>query len=54
MIVITGFLIGAIWGAMLARRRNGKTFDIAQYAIGFGIVFAVLGMFITVAIERLM
>jgi len=54
MIVIAGFVIGALWGGWLARRRKGKPADIAQYAAVYGIAFAIIGMFITILAERLL
>jgi hypothetical protein len=53
MIVIAGVIIGVLWGALLARRRKGRGFDIAQYAVGFGIAFGLLGMVLTVILERM-
>lgn len=53
MIVIGGFLIGAIMGAGIAYKRNGKILDILQYAAGFGIAFCILGLFATIIIERM-
>lgn len=53
MFVIGGLVIGALWGGILAKRKGGRTADIAQYAAVFGILLAVLGLFITIAIERL-
>ena len=53
MIVLAGLLAGAAWGAWLARRRGGTRADIAQYAAGFGIAFAILGLFLTIFIERM-
>lgn len=52
MLVIAGLILGAIGGGLLAKRRGGKKFDIAQYAIAFAILFGVLGMFATVFVER--
>lgn len=54
MIVIAGFVIGALWGGWLARRRKGKPADIAQYAAVYGIAFAIIGLFITIFVERLL
>ena len=54
MIVILSFLIGAAWGAFLARRRKGGRLDIAQYAVAFGVAFAILGLFATVIFERML
>lgn len=54
MLVIAGLLLGALWGGLLARRRKGTGFDIAQYAVAFAILFAVLGLFATLVIDRMM
>lgn len=54
MIVFAGFLIGVIWGGLTARRRGGNRFDIFQYAIVFGIALALVGMFATIALERIL
>ncbi|WP_343082069.1 hypothetical protein [Ostreiculturibacter nitratireducens] len=53
MIVIAGFILGALWGGFLARRRKGRTLDILQYATAFAILGAILGLFATVFIDRL-
>ena len=52
MIVIAGLIIGAIWGGLLAKRGKGKAFDIAQYAVVYAIAFGLLGMVLTVILER--
>ena len=52
MIILAGLLIGAVWGARLARKRKGSRFDIAQYAAGFAIAFGIAGLFITLIIDR--
>lgn len=44
MILPAGFILGAIWGALLARRRGGKLPDILQYAMVAGILGAVGGL----------
>lgn len=54
MIVIAGALGGALWGAYLARARKGRPADVAQYATAFGILGALLGLFATIAIERML
>ncbi len=53
MIVIAGALLGASWGAFLAKKREGTRADIAQYAAGYGIAFALLGLFLTIFIARM-
>ncbi|GGE11017.1 PEP-CTERM protein-sorting domain-containing protein [Gemmobacter megaterium] len=52
MIILAGLLIGAVWGASLARKRKGSRLDIAQYAVGFAIAFGILGLFATLIIDR--
>ncbi len=54
MIVLAGLAFGALFGAMLAKKRGGKGLDMAQYAAGFGIAFGLLGMFLTIFIERML
>lgn len=54
MIVIGGFIFGALLGAFTARRRGGKPADMAQYAAGFGIAFCLLGLFLTIFLERML
>ncbi len=53
MIVIVAFVLGVLWGGYLARRRKGNRMDIAQYAVAFGLAFAILGLFLTVLFERI-
>ena len=53
MIVIGGFILGAVIGGLTARRRGGKRLDILQYAAGYGIAFTLLGLFATLFIDRL-
>ncbi len=53
MIVVGGLVLGALLGGLIAKRRGGKPADIAQYAAAYGIAFAILGLFLSIAIERL-
>ena len=53
MLVIIGALGGGVWGAYLAKKRGGLKKDMAQYAAGFSILWAVLGLIATVVIDRL-
>lgn len=53
MIIIAGLLIGALWGVVYVRRRQGSGFDIAQYAAIWGIIGALLGVVATLGVERL-
>lgn len=50
MIVYPAALLGAIWGAVVARRRKGNRLDMAQYAVGFGIAFGLAALVLTYAI----
>lgn len=54
MIVIGGAVIGAVLGAMVAKRHGGRGLDMAQYAVGFAIALALLGLFATIFLERLL
>lgn len=54
MIVIAGALLGAALGGFNARRRNGSTADIAQYAAAYSILFALIGLLATIAIEKVL
>lgn len=53
MIAIAGILLGATWGWMRATRAGGNRFDRWQYALVFAIIGAILGLFATVAVERM-
>jgi len=52
MIVIAGAVIGAIIGYRQAASRGGNAMDRAQYAAVHGIALALLGLFITLIIDR--
>lgn len=54
MIVILGLLLGAALGALNAKRQGGRTADMLQYGAGYGVAFAILGLIITIAIDRMM
>lgn len=53
MLVIASAVIGAVVGARTARARGGKTADMVQYAAGYGIAFALVGLVATLAVDRL-
>lgn len=52
MIVISGAILGALSGGLLAARRKGDALDIMQYAAGYGVLFALLGLIATIVLER--
>lgn len=53
MIVIGSFILGVVLGVSIARKRGGKLPDMAQYASGYGIAFALLGLFATIFLDRM-
>ncbi|MCL3882609.1 apolipoprotein acyltransferase [Marivita sp. GX14005] len=53
MIVIAGAIFGAIFGALTARRRKGNRADMLQYGAVYAILFSLLGLILTIAIEKL-
>ena len=53
MIVVGGGLAGARVGAFTARMRRGNAADMAQYAAGYGILCAVLGLIATILLSRM-
>ena len=52
MIYIPAALIGALLGGFTARRRGGTGLDIAQYAAVYGIAFALLGLVVSIILDR--
>lgn len=47
-----GLVIGAILGALAARRRGGRPADMAQWGAVLAIVLGLLGLFIAIALDR--
>ncbi len=52
MITIAAAIAGIVIGTLTALRRGGKRLDAAQYGAGYGIAFALLGMVITIVLDR--
>lgn len=53
MIVIAGLILGAAIGARTAIKRGGKRLDALQYGAGYGICFGLIGLFLTLFIDRM-
>ncbi|MEM1130776.1 MAG: apolipoprotein acyltransferase [Pseudomonadota bacterium] len=53
MIILAAAILGALYGGFLAKRRKGSRADIAQYAAGFAIAFALAGLFLSVLVSRM-
>ncbi len=53
MIVIAGLLAGALIGALRARKRGGRWPDMLQYGAAHAIALSLLGLLLTIVIERL-
>ncbi len=54
MLVVFGMAaVGAILGVLTARKRNGSGADMAQYAAGYGIAFALVGLILSLILVRL-
>ena len=54
MLVIGGLVLGALGGGLRARFRGGKPADIAQYAAVYGILFGLIGLFLTIYLDRML
>jgi len=52
MITLVFALVGALVGGFTAKKRGGNRLDIAQYAAGYGMAFAVVGLFVAVFLMR--
>ena len=52
MIVLAGLVLGVAIGAYTAKKRGGNRLDMAQYAAGYSIAFMLIGLFVTIFIER--
>ncbi|UWQ34287.1 hypothetical protein K3555_07275 [Leisingera sp. M527] len=54
MIVIAGLVLGALIGAMKARKRGGNTLDMLQYGAVYAIVFGMIGLLATILTHRVL
>ena len=53
MIWTAGILVGAVFGAVTALHRGGRKLDALQYAAGFAVAFGLLGLVISVFLDRM-
>ena len=53
MIVLAALALGIFIGVLAARKRGGNRLDVAQFAAGYGIAFTLIGVFLTLGLERL-
>ena len=54
MIVAAALLLGIAWGIRTASRRGGKRLDKLQYGAAAGIAGALLGLVVTIVVERML
>jgi len=52
MIVIVLGIFGGLMGGFTAQKRGGNRKDVAQYAAGYAMAFMIVGMVLTVLIDR--
>lgn len=50
--ILVGLLLGAAYGALLARRREGSNLDMVHYAGIYAILFGVLAVFLQIGLGR--
>lgn len=53
MIWTAAIVIGAIYGAFTARKRGGRKLDSLQYGAVYAIAFGLLGLAVSVALDRM-
>ena len=53
MILPIAFIIGALFGSLKAKKRNGNTFDLFHYGATYGIAFVLLALVLTILFRRL-
>lgn len=51
-LVYAGLVLGALVGAFQAKRNDGQTKDVLQWAAVYGIIFGIIGLFLTIFILR--
>ncbi len=51
--ILIGVILGAAYGALLARRRNGTRLDMVHYAGIHAIVFGLVAVVLQIGLDRL-
>ncbi len=52
MLVLIGAILGALAGTSIAMHRKGRFADILLYGCVYALIFAIIGLFITLIIHR--
>lgn len=52
MILVPALVLGALLGYMTAARRGGNRLDRLQYAAVYAMIFALIGLFAALMIDR--
>jgi hypothetical protein len=53
MVILVALVFGALMGWGVARRRGGRGLDQLQYAAGYAIAWGIVGVFVTVLLDRM-
>jgi cytochrome c biogenesis protein CcdA len=53
MIWLPAMVIGAVWGALTAKKRGGRRLDMAQYGAVYAIGLGLLAVLVSILIDRL-
>lgn len=53
MYILAGLVLGAAFGSLRARGRGGNGKDIWQYGAVHAILFGLIGLFVTVLLNRI-
>ena len=49
---LIGLILGALLGLFRAKRKGGNKLDMLQWATVYAIIFALVGLFVLIIIER--
>jgi len=52
IIPLGGLLLGIVIGILHAARKGGKPADMAQWAVVYGVILALIGLFVMIGIDR--